>query len=96
MVKLKDLLEPLKLELISSISKNCPEFVGSLPIYAICYPNAIDNAIISPSNELNFVAIEELKVVKDDIDIPPTLTSPKEPVTVLEPLILPLAVTLFI
>ena len=55
-------------------------------MYAIVYPNAIDNAIISPSSELNFVATEELNAVRDDIDIPPTVTSPKEPVDTEEPL----------
>jgi len=55
-------------------------------MYAITYPNAIDNAIISASNELNFVATEELNCVMELIDIPPTTTSPKEPVDTEEPL----------
>jgi hypothetical protein len=45
---------------------------------------------------LNFVATEELNCVIELIDIPPTTTSPKEPVDVEEPLMLPLAVTWFI
>ena len=49
---------------------------------------------MSASNVFNFVATEELNVVNDFKLIPPTLTSPKEPVDVDEPVTLPAIVKL--
>ena len=48
---------------------------------------------MSASNVSNFVATDELNVVKEETLIPSTLTSPNEPVEVCEPDIFPLAVT---